>query len=63
MERDLEIYQRLESTTLPPKFKKVLIIGGVLIFVVSMITTIAVVMNQVTETEGKYCATYLLDNI
>ena len=63
MERDHEIYQRLESTTLPPKFKKVLIIGGVLIFVVSMITTIAVVMNQVTETEGKYCATYLLDNI
>ena len=52
MERDYEIYQRLESTTLPPKFKKVLIIGGVFIFVVSMITTIAVVMNSVTS-EGK----------
>ena len=58
MERDYEIYQRLESTTLPPKFKKVLIIGGVLIFVVSMITTIAVVMNSVTS-EGKFKATYL----
>ena len=63
MERDYEIYQRLKSTILPPKFKKVLIIGGVvLILVVSIITTIAVVIsNQKSLTpEGKYSATYLL---
>ena len=55
MERDNEIYQRLESTTLPSQFKKGLIIGGVLISVVSIITTIAVVIsNQESLTpEGK----------
>ena len=62
MERDNEIYQRLQSTILPPQFKKVLIIGGVLILVVSIITTIAVVIsNQDSLTpEGTYSRTYLL---
>ena len=61
MERDNEIYQRLESTTLPSQVKKGLIIGGVLILVISIITTIAVVLsNQEPLTlEGKYSATYL----
>ena len=58
MERDYEIYQRLESTTLPPKFKKMLIISGVSILVVSIITTVAVVIPNL-EPEGTYSRTYL----
>lgn len=58
MERDNEIYQRLQSTILPPQYKKGLIIGGVLILLVSIITTIAVVISLTPE--GKYSATYLL---
>ena len=56
MERDNEVYQRLKSTILPPQYKKGLIIGGVLILVVSIITTIAVVIsNQKSLTpEGTY---------
>ena len=59
MERDYEIYQRLESTTLPPKFKKMLIISGVSILVVSIITTVAVVIPNLESSEGTYSRTYL----
>ena len=62
MERDNEIYQRLESTTLPSQVKKGLIIGGVLILVVSIITTITVVIsNQESLTpEGINVYTYVV---